>query len=420
MKDVVYTMRRLPDEVERGRVYKRKHRPTSVVLEDVILKDASGFGTVERAAQELRAWREQGHSGAPSSPARIFAGTLERAVKSGEVMHPARANPGASPIDSGSTCWLWIESAVRPGTHVTGRIFHYDINQAFWSATRKGLPSQFFPYQDGDQEWVGRVKIRSADRRLPAHWRYQDTATVTADDVRFWGMDVEIIDAVSYADYEVDISSVMQEIGHHYTEWTAKRARQQGWGVFAQSPGSIFQEVYRDGEMTSQTALPERWVCPEWAAIITRRIMRQVASRQREGEAVCMYVDSVLSRRPISGQGSSVGTWRKEGEYDQGVYIEGPGLWDTRPRATRHPSTKWKKHAGISDLSRGARESALVTEEETGQEIKEWEWEKEYEEYLSDFVGAEQMADQIEDPPGDDAPEKDDAERLALRENAPF
>jgi len=422
MRPVIYTTGRLPDEVERGRVYKRKHRPTSVVLDDVILKDASGFESVDRARTELRTWRERGHTGAPSSPARIFAVELGRAVEKGEFMHPGRANPGPSPIDSQGTCWLWIESAVAPGTHVTGAVHHYDINQAFWSATRRGVPSAFFPYQEGDREWVGRVKIRSAARELPAHWRHQDEATVTADDVRFWGMDVEVLDAVSYGEYDVDLTPLMRRIGQHYTDWTAKRARQQSWGVFAQSPGSIFQEVYRDGEMTSQTALPERWVCPEWAAIITRRIMRHVASRKREGEAVSLYVDSVLARRPISGRGTTPGTWRKEGTYEQGIYMEGPGLWDSRPRSTRYPSTEWKKHAGISDLGRGARETAVVTDEETEEEIKEWEWQKEYEEYMQQFVGVEKMADKVKSPP-EKTPTSSglsQKERQQLKSDAPF
>jgi len=385
-RDVIYTLDRLPDNVDRGRVYKRKHRSTSIVTKNKIIKDASGFETVERAAQAYKVWSKLGFSGAPSSPARIFSRMLEKYVEEGEIMPPQRANLGSSPIDSQSACWLWIEAMVPPASHVTGTVHHYDINQAFWSATRKGLPSEFFPYREGDDRWVGRVKIKSADRNLPAPWRYQDEAYLTADDVRFWGMDVEIIDAVTYEDHDVDLTGIMREIGRHFSDWTSKHARQQSWGVFAQSPGSIFQEIYKDGKLSSQSTLPERWTCPEWATIITRRIMRQVASRKREGDAVALYVDSILSRREISGQGSTPGTWRKEGHYSQGVYIEGPGLWDSRPRATRYPSTEWRKHAGISAATKKARTTAKIDPEEDRKEMLLQDWEEEYKEYLKDYT----------------------------------
>jgi hypothetical protein len=84
--------------------------------------------------------------------------------------------------------------------------------------------------------------------------------------------------------------------------------------------------------------------------IVTRRIMRQVDRALAGRQGVSCFVDSVLTREPLTGGlGDAPGQWRIEGTYPEGVYLHAPGLWDDRPVSTTFPSSQWKRHAGISE-----------------------------------------------------------------------
>jgi hypothetical protein len=330
------------------RVWRRKGSVTTVMTPNTLYKDASAFETLDRAERAATIWKNQGWNGAPSSPARIFARCLEEAVDEGAVPHPRVVRPDESVVDPKDVTWLWIEQMIDPRTHVTDPVYHYDINQAFYSACSGGLPIRFVPYRDGDDRWVGKVEINGARRELPEPWKVGETAYLTATDVRYWGVDVDVIHAVTFEDFSVDLSPVYERIGSTWGPWTAKHARQQSWGCFAQSPGSVVQETYDSGDLSTQTELPDRWSCPEWAVIITRRIMRRVHRAASEGDGISLFVDSVLTRRPISGVGREAGKWGREGKYENGVYMYAPGLWDTRPVSTPTPTAQWKKHSGIA------------------------------------------------------------------------
>jgi hypothetical protein len=349
-RDVVYTMDALPSETRKGRVYERKGVVTSIVTPNTIWKSAQNFGSVARAERALADWRAAGWSGAPSSPARVFARALEDAVDAGRAPHPRAVRPSPSAVDPSRITWLWIESLVPARSHVTGGVYHYDINEAFYSAVAQGLPSAFFPWQAGDDNWVGEVEIHGAGRDLPEPFEVQDRAYLTAADVRHWDLDVTVRRAWSYVDLDVDLSPVFERVSSLFGSWTAKRARQQSWGCFAQSTGSVTQTTFKDLEPQTSATLTDRWTCPEWAVIVTRRIMRQVDRALAGRQGVSCFVDSVLTREPLTGGlGDAAGQWRIEGTYPEGVYLHAPGLWDDRPVSTTFPSSQWKRHAGISE-----------------------------------------------------------------------
>jgi hypothetical protein len=410
------------------RVYRRPNAGiTSVVTSDAIYKNAEAFGTLDRAERVYKDWEAMGWNGAPSSPARVFARALEETVDEGDVPHPRRVRPEApgntdavSPVvDPGAATWLWIEALIPARTHVTVPCHHYDINEAFRSAVQTGLPAAFHPYQDGDRNYVARATIKGAERQLPEPWELSDTVYLTGEDVRHWGLDVEIHRAVTYADLDVDMELPFEIVRSNFGPWTAKRARQQSWGVFAQNGASVQQEIYRGGQKETTSGLADRWTCLEWAVIITRRIMRQVHAAAEAGDAVSLFVDSVLCRTPIP-HGTDVGEWGKEDTYSDGIYLHAPGLWDTRPVSTPHPSAEWKKHSGIGRTYEGSEQVAPV-EPSTGFTVQvEKNWERDYEDYIRQYTQDWMHEDRSNSTETATSTENQSSWRDQLKQDAPF
>jgi hypothetical protein len=338
----------VPPPDTKCRVHRVGGKVSTIETPDKVIKDARGFGRVGRAEKCLSVYREQGWSGAPASPSSCFSKILEEAIGDGSVPRPRQALPERLRVDTSGVCYLWIEQTVPRGP-ICSKVFHYDINEAFWSATSKGLPVRFYPYRSGDDRWVGRVEIKGAAQDLPWWWEKRDTAIITGTDVRYYGLDVDVLDAVTYEDLSVDLTPLMKRAHDLFGSWVAKRIRQQSWGLFAMREGAVQSEIIdEDGETQTEWESSNRWRCHPWAIIITRRVMRSVHRAISEGEGVSCFVDSVLARNPLP-TGSAPGTWRHEGTYDRGVYLFTPGVWDTRPRSTKRPSHRWKRHAGIED-----------------------------------------------------------------------
>ena len=333
-----------------GNVYKRKGSVSTVETPEKVIKSARSFETVERAERAHQAFKDLGLSGAPSSPSTVFRKVLAHHIDEGDVPHPWRARPDDFGFDSSGACWLWIERAVPKDIEISGPVHHYDINQAFWSATKEGLPIRFFPYDRRDEDYVARVVIKDAEKDLP-HF-YQKSLTrnreclITGKDVRHFGLEVEIKDAVSYVDDYVDYTPVYNTISKHFGPWVAKRARQQSWGTFVMKHGGVRGVRYEDGNTEKTWTMKNRFQNRLWGIIITRRIIRKVHRALTENGGVSCFVDSVLSMGKVETE-NAPGSWRKEGKYDNGIYIKTPGIWDTLPRSTKRPSSKWKKHSGI-------------------------------------------------------------------------
>jgi len=333
-----------------GCVYKRKGSISTVETRDKVIKSARSFETVERAERAYESFKKLGISGAPSSPSTVFRKVLAHHIDKGDVPHPWTARPDDLNFDSSGACWLWIERAVPKDTGVKGPVYHYDINQAFWSATKKGLPIKFFPYDRRDENYVARVVIKDAEKELPHFYekslKEDRECLVTGKDVRHFGLNIELKDAVSYVDDYVDYTPVYKTISEYFGPWVAKRARQQSWGTFVMKHDGVKGVRYEDGVTEKEWGLKNRFQNRLWGVIITRRIIRKVHRAVTENEGLSCFVDSVLSMDKVS-TGEAPGEWRHEGKYDNGIYIKTPGIWDTLPRSTKTPSSKWKRHSGI-------------------------------------------------------------------------
>jgi len=351
MSRVIYTMeeletlqKELPDFT--ARTYRRGGFMSSIVFNDVVVKHARSFNTVERAERVYDAYKKKGFKGAPSSPASIFRATLEKQIEEGRAEHPATIVPDDLQFDTGGATWLWIESLVPSRSTLTCPVSHYDINEAFWSAFRMGLPSTFFPYSSGDKHYVARAHVNSAEKEIPWFFETSGPNLITGSDVRYYGLDVDIIDGITYVDLDVSYESVMEEIGESFGPWIAKRARQMSWGTFVMNDG-IKCASYKDGEKRKEWTQHNRFACRPWGVIITRRIMRKVHRAIEEGDGVSLFVDSVLTRNELQTS-DAVGDWRKEKDFSEGVHIVAPGIYDGVPRTTPYVSSSWYRHAGVS------------------------------------------------------------------------
>lgn len=334
-----------------GNVYIRKGAVTSVETRDKVVKSANSFGSVKRAEKALEAYKELGLSGSPSSPSSIFRKVLDKKINDGDVIHPWQVRPDVGSLDTSGACWLWIERACPPGTEFVGQVNHYDLNEAFWSATKKGLPIKFFPYQSQDKNFVARCIINDTEKGLPYFFekslRNNRECLLTGKDIRYFGLDVEIIDALSYVDDYVDLMPVYETISKNFGPWTAKRARQQSWGTFVMKHGGVSGTRYEDGEKQKTWDNKNRFQNRLWGIIITRRIIRKVHKALTKGTGISCFVDSVLTLEKVD-TGNDIGQWRQEGEYKDGIYMETPGIWTTRPKPTKTPSAEWTKHSGIN------------------------------------------------------------------------
>lgn len=333
-----------------GNVYKRKGSISTVETPDKVIKSARSFVTQERAYRALEGYKELGLPGNPSSPSSIFRKVLAHHIDEGNVPHPWVSLPDDTSFDSSGACWLWIERAVPKDIGITGPVYHSDINEAFWSATREGLPIKFFPYDRRDENYVARCIIKSAEKELPYFFQKSlekdRECLLTGKDIRYFGLEVELLDALSYADDHVDLTPVYETISKHFGPWIQKRARQQSWGTFVMKDGGVTGVRYEDGNSKKTWKIKNRFKNRLWGIIITRRIIRKVHREMTEREGLSCFVDSVLSLEKVE-TGPDVGEWRNEGTYENGVYIKTPGIWDTLPKSTKKPSSKWKRHSGI-------------------------------------------------------------------------
>jgi hypothetical protein len=337
-----------PPEDQKWTRYRVGGRTTTIETPEGLIKNARPFGSVERAVYAKGVYERQGWGGSPASASSCVSKVLEKAIDAGEMVHPRQAVPKSLRISTEGAVYLWIEQMIPPGSVPRG-VWHYDVNEAFWSALKQGLPAHFAPYRTGDDRWVGRVEIKSSKMDLPWFWEKRDFAVLTGTDVRYYGMDVEVKEAITYEDRSVDMAGVMKRVEDLFGEWIGKRARQQSWGLFAMQEGAVRAANYdAEGKQKNEWTMPARWRCHPWAVIITRRVMRKVHAAIRRGSGISCFVDSILAREPIP-TGEEAGTWRKEGHYPRGIYIESPGVWTGRPRPTKRPSSRWTKHAGIEE-----------------------------------------------------------------------
>lgn len=365
--DVIYTTRQLTPPVN-GQCWRRGPKITSVRTTDFVdhetgeiktlksprtIKSAIGFKTVARAEKAYKTWEELGFNGSPASPASIARKAYQRFRRSGDIPM-LRAKDANRRLAHGKNRWLWIEARTRG--HVKRSTWHYDINEAYWWATSRGLPSGFEPYQDGDKSYVAVMDISSASKDLPSILEGSGPHLVTSEDVAYYGLRGTVLNGVSYSDLDVSLAPVFDFIGKHFGPWIGKKARQTIWGLFSAS-SPIIGQTHNNGEKTKEYEIKNPLKNIAYATLITRRVVRRVHGVMRNSGGISCFVDSVLCTHRLR-EGTQPGEWRKEHHFPNGIYIRAPGVYDgLTPRITTKPVHSWYRHSGYK-----ARENSAEKE----------------------------------------------------------
>jgi len=321
-------------------VWRRNNRVTTIYTNNILIKSARSFGTVERAGKAKKIYEEKGLSGYPTSPAGIVSDVLGRAITTGVVDSPL--SKIAIDLIGTNGVWLWIEK------NVNGRyskpVWHYDLNQAYRWGSKMGLPSNIEPYQN---HWgfVGVLELEDSKRDLPSCLE-RDYIMVDHEDVRYYGLKGHWVSRVGFDDLSVSLTPMFEIIRDWFDERIYKKATQMYWRLFAMGEGATATR-YERGEIKSQWNTGGRFRNPVWATLITHRVMRKVHQVMLHGGIQC-FVDSVLIPYEMKTS-NAIGEWELESYFDNGVYIKAPGIYDSLPRSTLKPSDSWYRHSGIME-----------------------------------------------------------------------
>mgnify|MGYP001283799170 CR=1 FL=1 len=335
---VFYLEDRLEEPID-GQAWRVGFSITTVKSDGALFKSATPFGSVDEAYECLYIWKQLGYKGAPSSPASFFRKTLFQMKNEGKVRFRPRAFAnrlaGGTYLRAG-----WQEAA--PGFW-RRKVYHYDINKAYYWAGRQGLPIDLKPYQPGDRPAVVCMDVRGARAELPRLFD-RERLLVTTEDIDLYGLEGRVIDGVTWSTEDAVLDPVFDRLKKILPPYSYKVCTQSYWGMFAvQKP--VVMESYKDDRRVRTTKLPMYGQHMPWAVVIVNRIVRKVYRAWIAHRAIRCFVDSVLCLDPMD-TGDKPGQWSLEGEYPKGVYIESPGTWTELPRPRNY--LEWTKHAGIS------------------------------------------------------------------------
>ena len=311
------------------------------------LKSAKGFNNdLDLCSKALEDWNRLKFSGNPSSSASFFRAMYERMRRRGDFF--AHCTYSANMQFDGKLTGGWIE-AKKEGFHI-GKIYHYDINQAYLNAALRGLPSRVFPLYSSacSSGYIVIGKIRNAKKRpdIPKFLREREIVAVTSEELDTYGLQVfDVERGVSFDDMEVNISPILFELAGQIDPKVFKRCTQSFWGVFAGTDG-VDVEYYSGDERK----LWNRRRNSAWATLITRRVAMDVWRAMRDYGGIACYIDSILCENEMP-TGTDTGDWKKVEEYTYGVYIKTAGLWCGIRENKTIPKdfSKWTKHSGYSD-----------------------------------------------------------------------
>lgn len=288
--------------------------PTTVALDgNRFAKSLNGFThhTDESSFRELLREYEFYNVPRPSGYADVF----HEHFKSPRVNYSV--NMQLAPCFAGG----W-QDAIMPGVHL-GQHYRYDMRSAYLWAATLGLPDTR-TYRRGirlfdrsGRDGIYRVKLIEPSPGAPFPFDRARECLATNLEIESYNLRVgEVIDGVTWSRTIAGdrIVSAVQMV----SAW--KQAGRAYWGRWAQS--SRIECVAQSGA--------KRWTLPNvqlnipWAHLIVSRVKMRLW--EYANHAVHVYVDSVITRDVIR-TGDSLGDWRLEKVYPEGVIIRGPGQY---------------------------------------------------------------------------------------------
>lgn len=219
--------------------------------------------------------------------------------------------------------------ATRHVGRVAGPLYWYDLNAAYaWAATLP-LPAP------GRVHRVDRWDVSRAVWRLAVPWPgdprpYARIAARvwTWEERDAWGVEAPPVPYVGLAwspGDELQLGEVLAAIAREAPALWAL-GRRGFWGAWASARGPEVVGL-RSGTVRR---LPNPYANPLWAALVTARVRLRLAQHWGRGaEAVHVYVDALVTRRPLEefeAVGPAPGQWRRLGEF-RGIEVRAPGVW---------------------------------------------------------------------------------------------
>jgi hypothetical protein len=212
----------------------------------------------------------------------------------------------------------WQET-LSPGVHF-GVFRKYDMRSAYLWAATLGLPdtrtyTRSLNYWKGGYDGLFRIKLLEPCKGAPFPFNQARECIATNLEIETYGLRVgEVVDGVIWKrmiDPQPIISAVLET-----STW--KQAGRSYWGRWAQM--QRVQCVSHSREWT----LPNTTLNIPWAHLIVSRVKMRLWNYSRK--AVHVYVDSVITPDELP-VGTSVGDWRLEKTYANGVIVRNPGQY---------------------------------------------------------------------------------------------
>lgn len=212
----------------------------------------------------------------------------------------------------------WQE-AIKRGV-IDERVFQYDINSAYRSATRGGLPDLESMFMGIQRDGKMVFSIGVSNSNVSKDFSFYENRGEMEDERDF---------SISFSK-TVDLSPVWEKIDTHFRRDHAKKIARSFWGSW------ISRRLLKCVSVGSGKSwyLPNIYFNPVWSLCITERIRQRLKSYN----PYHVYVDSIIIPYQIP-VGDGVGDWKLTGEFEPKTEIVGAGAIINKGR--------WIKHAGV-------------------------------------------------------------------------
>lgn len=332
---------------EAGRYWSFHSMPTTVGLSgNRYVKSLKGFTSHTDEASFRELLREYAELGVPRPSG--YADVFHARFRSPFVNYSV--NKRLAPALAGG----W-QAAITPGVHI-GTYHRYDMRSAYLWAASLGMPDpatyvrslnfaktlKGFPMRPR-KGICGLYRVKML-RNNPAHpfpFNYARECLASAEEIEVYDLEIaEYVEGVTWT-RTLDPEPILSAV-HAVTNW--KLAARSFWGMWGQSTRV---ECHANGKSWT---LPNPALNAPWAHAIVSRVKMRLW--QFAGTAVHVFVDSVITRDALRC-GDSIGDWRLERTYPDGVVIRAPGQYGDLNEL------RLEKHAGVQRSTRDAQRRAV-------------------------------------------------------------
>lgn len=220
----------------------------------------------------------------------------------------------------------WQE-AIATGAFA-GSHYRYDIRSAYLSALGDWLPDpNAYSYSENIGEGGLYVIEHEPRAGLPYPFNTWPIVNATTEEIDVYGLTVKrVISGIKWA--RTVSTDPIREALHSFSFW--KEAARAYWGRWA------MVEQVECNTVSNTWKLPSRFANLPWAHLIVSRVRMRLWHEVIQGDVLHVFVDSIITKG-IRRIDQSIGGWKLEHIYTDGVRIEGPGHYGP----IYGPAEKW-------------------------------------------------------------------------------